>query len=277
MFEPAQLPHLLEHIETIARRAGQEILHVYQQDFSVSDKSDNTPVTEADIAAHRCIIEGLGDLSIQYPILSEESDDIPFETRRQWETYWLVDPLDGTKEFIKHNGEFSVNIALIHQSRPVLGLVHAPVLKLTYRAAKDLGAYRTKDNQESIKISSVNVADPIRIAASRHHPSARMNQCLEYLGEHTIIPMGSSLKSCLVAEGKADLYPRLGLTSEWDTAACQCVVEEAGGKVAQIDGSPLRYNTKESLLNPEFLVWGDSSFGWIELFKKVTETGSRGR
>jgi 3'(2'), 5'-bisphosphate nucleotidase len=271
MFDFASLPTLLVEVEVIARAAGDEIMRVYDAGFSVQDKSDKTPLTEADIAAHQCIEKGLSALDIRFPILSEESDDIPFETRQAWETYWLVDPLDGTKEFIKRNGEFSVNIALIHQGAPVLGLVYAPVLATTYHAAKGLGAYKKVDGQTSEKITSGKAQAPFRIAASRSHPSKRMDQYLTVIGEYTIVPMGSSLKSCLVAEGKADLYPRLGLTSEWDTAACQCVVEEAGGTFIRTNGEPLRYNTKACLLNPEFFVYGDESIQWLSLFEQALE------
>ncbi len=249
----------------IAERAGRKILAVYDTDFDVTEKGDRSPLTQADLAAHREIVAGLQQLTPDLPILSEESVEIPWGERRHWERYWLVDPLDGTKEFIKRNGEFTVNIALIERGRPIVGIVHVPVADVTYMGAEGGGAFkRTQDGN----ISSIHVlaphAVPPRVVASRSHRGADVDAYLENLGAHEIISMGSSLKLCLVAEGRADVYPRLGPTSEWDTAAAHAVVAAAGGAVVEAaTGAPLAYNTKESLLNPHFIVYGDTARDWV--------------
>lgn len=246
----------------IARHAGQKIIEIYNSEYDVEKKDDKTPVTTADLIAHKIIMEGLAELTPDIPILSEESTAIPFETRKTWQRYWLVDPLDGTREFIKHNDEFSVNIALIDQHKSILGVVYAPVFKSTYFAWKNGGAYKTEPGKSQTQINVRPLKNKPIIAGSRSHASEKLKTYLEEIGDHELISMGSSLKSCLIAEGKADLYPRLGLTSEWDTAAAQCVVEEAGGHMTQTNMQPLRYNTKDSLLNPEFFVYGDDSIDW---------------
>jgi 3'(2'), 5'-bisphosphate nucleotidase len=203
------------------------------------------------------------ELTPTLPALSEEGPKIDYEVRRQWQTYWLIDPLDGTREFVKRNGEFSVNIALIENHRPILGVVYAPVLDHLYFASWNNGAYKQVDNSapQIIRVDET-VRDPVRVAGSRSHSTGSLDMYLDRLGRHELISMGSSLKACLVAEGSADLYPRFGPTSEWDTAAAQCIVEEAGGAITSTDMQPLRYNTKESLLNPNFFVFGDRSKNW---------------
>ncbi|MFZ5579511.1 MAG: 3'(2'),5'-bisphosphate nucleotidase CysQ [Pseudomonadota bacterium] len=254
-------PALFEAARQIALEAGKAIMRVYAGDFEVVAKHDHSPVTEADLAAHRLIEDGLRALTPAYPVLSEEGSDIPFETRRGWARYWLVDPLDGTREFVRRNGEFTVNIALIEHGEAVLGVVHAPALGLTYGALRGGGAWKWRtegDAPERIRVRSP-AARPLRVAVSRSHGHERIRAYLEALGAHEPILMGSALKSCLVAEGAADLYPRLGPTSEWDTAAAQSVVEEAGGHFTDAKGHRLRYNFKESLLNPEFFVFGDDT------------------
>ncbi len=258
----ADLETWLEAVEPIAREAGRAILAVYETDFDVEQKDDRTPVTQADMAAHRIIIKRLRELEPDIPVLSEESSHIPFEERRRWERYWLVDPLDGTREFIKRNGEFTVNIALISDHEPVLGVVHSPVLDRTYFAASGLGAWRRDGEHEARRISVRAPADPLVVAGSRSHAGEATQGFLDRLGDYELIPMGSSLKFGLVAEGAADLYVRLGKTSEWDTGAAHCVVNEAGGQVTDTAMQPLRYNTKESLLNPEFFVFGKTDRDW---------------
>ncbi|TQV63070.1 MAG: 3'(2'),5'-bisphosphate nucleotidase CysQ [Halothiobacillaceae bacterium] len=257
-------PALLEAVRQLALRAGEAIMTVYASDFDVLDKRDQSPVTEADLAAHRLIEAGLRELTPDLPVLSEEGADLPYATRRAWPRYWLVDPLDGTREFVKRNGEFTVNIALIEGGDVVLGVVHAPALGVTYGAFRGGGAWKWFDDEaQPVAIHArTEAARPPRIAVSRSHGSPRMQAYLAALGPHETVSMGSALKSCLVAEGVADLYPRLGPTSEWDTAAAQCIVEEAGGKVTTTDMQPLRYNAKASLLNPEFLVFGDAGIDW---------------
>lgn len=257
------LEYLCQNVLTIARLAGKKILEIYSSDFTVEQKDDNTPLTTADLAADQIIQHELKILTPEIPVLTEESEHIPFETRRQWKRYWLVDPLDGTREFIKRNGEFTVNIALIDNHQSILGVITAPVLKTEYFAWRGGKAYKkfTGEVPEKICTRKTNM-NKLVIAGSRSHVSDKLQTYLDKLGKVSLLSVGSSLKSCMVAEGSVDLYPRLGLTSEWDTAAAQCIVEEAGGHMTQTDKSPLRYNTKDSLLNPEFFVFGDDDIHW---------------
>lgn len=246
---------LLESVETLARDAGAEIMAIYSRDFSIEEKEDKSPLTEADSAAHRLIAAGLATLTPALPILSEE-DVEGFGGADEQGRYWLVDPLDGTKEFIKRNGEFTVNIALVENGIPVLGVVYAPALNVTYSGARGLGAVKVSDAGER---TPINVADaPVgrawRVVGSRSHASAETAEWLAKLGDYELVPMGSSLKLCLVAEGAADVYPRLGLTSLWDTAAAHAVVNEAGGEVVRLDGAALSYANTAEVLNPYFIV-----------------------
>lgn len=256
---------LLKGMLPIAHEAGEAILAIYETDYAVAHKDDKTPLTEADMAAHHIIEDGLGSLTPDIPVLSEESAAIPFEKRCQWSRYWLVDPLDGTREFIKRNGEFTVNIALIENGEAVVGAVYVPVSGVCYFACRTHGAWKKPSvdaEPERIHVRPLPESGPLVIAGSRSHSGDSLNLFLENVGEHEVVSMGSSLKSCLVAEGKADLYPRLGPTSEWDTAAAQCVVEEAGGCITDSAMQRLRYNTKDSLLNPHFFVSGDKNKDW---------------
>jgi 3'(2'), 5'-bisphosphate nucleotidase len=260
------LADLVEPAVTLAKQAGDAILEVYATDFDVQAKDDESPLTQADMASHRIIDKGLRELTPDIPIISEESGLPPYEERREWRTYWLIDPLDGTKEFVSRNGEFTVNIALIDGNRPVLGVVHVPVSGKTYTGCDGVGAGVRNSEGES---RSINVtkesALPVRVVGSRSHRGASLDAFLDKLGEVEMLPMGSSLKFCVVAEGGADIYPRLGPTSEWDTAAAQAVVEQAGGAVLELDGRPLAYNAKEDILNPHFLVRGPDDRDWLEL------------
>ncbi len=264
--ELLNLANLQDAVIKATRNAGQRILKIYEAaDFEVKNKDDDSPLTAADTASHRCLMEALSQIQPNYPILSEEASDLPYQERRQWQTYWLVDPLDGTKEFIKRNGEFTVNVALIHNHEPVLGVVHVPVQDTTYFAASGLGAFK-QIGEQSPQAIHVRIPAPERlvIVGSRSHQTQAFKEYLEKLnGEYELVSIGSSLKFCLVAEGKADLYPRLGPTSEWDTAAAHCVVVQAGGHVVDLQGKPLRYNTKDSVLNPYFLVYGDATRDWL--------------
>jgi 3'(2'), 5'-bisphosphate nucleotidase len=260
------LAELVEPIVALAKQAGDEILEVYATDFDVQAKDDESPLTQADMASHRVIDKGLRELTPDIPIISEESGLPPYEKRREWGTYWLIDPLDGTKEFVNRNGEFTVNIALINDKRPVLGVVHVPVSGKTYTGCEGIGASvrNSEGESRSIKVTSKS-AMPVRVVGSRSHRGASLDAFLDKLGEVEMLPMGSSLKFCVVAEGGADIYPRLGLTSEWDTAAAQAVVEQAGGAVVELDGQPLAYNAKEDILNPHFLVRGPDDLDWLGL------------
>ena len=263
------LSTLLPQVVDIARDAGAAILDIYEQDFDVEHKADDSPLTAADLAAHKVIVAGLAKLEPALPVLSEESAQQPFAERADWERYWLVDPLDGTKEFIKRNGEFTVNIALIENHEPVLGVVHVPVLKKDYFGARGHGAFRQAvgGEPEAIRVASGDTGKP-RVVGSRSHRGELLDAYLERLGDHEMVPMGSSLKFCVVAEGKADVYPRLGLTSEWDTAAAHAVVNCAGGKVLAVNGQPLRYNAKEDILNPFFVVIGNTNRDWMALLQE---------
>ena len=261
-----ELQALLPHVQAIAQAAGREISRIYATAFAVETKADNSPLTAADRAAHDTIAEGLAALTPGIPLWSEESVTIPWETRRRWTEFWLVDPLDGTREFIKRNGEFTVNIALVSGHSAVLGVVHAPVPGRDYCGYAGGPASRTDPDQQPHEIKVRQPASPpVRVAGSRSHRGASLDSFLEQLGAHEFVPMGSSLKFCLVAEGSADIYPRLGPTSEWDTAASQAVVEAAGGSVVGLDGQPLRYNTRPEVLNPHFLACGDPDRNWLAL------------
>ncbi len=242
--------------------AGAAILAVYAKDFEVIGKADASPLTEADLASHRLIVAGLRALTPQIPVLSEEAADVPWSERRTWTRYWLVDPLDGTREFVKKNGEFTVNIALIDRGRPVLGVVYAPVFDYLLHALAGEGAFLRQAGQDIAVQVRQPATLPLHVAASRSHLDPRTAAFLERIGDAERHGLGSSLKFCRIAEGRIDLYPRFGPTSEWDTAAAQCVLEAAGGAVLRLDGTPLDYNAKESLLNPDFIAVGDRSLPW---------------
>lgn len=246
----------------IAKAAGEAIMAIYSQDdFSVSHKGDNSPVTAADLAAHHVIVAALAARFAEIPVMSEEAAEISWDERRQWDTYWLIDPLDGTKEFIKGNGEFTVNIALIYQGIAIAGVVYAPALDTYYYGAKHLGAWRQKAGQESPLQGVIHPRKPPIIVGSRSHLSHDVAEYLQHFGDHKMLSVGSSLKFCMLAEGEADLYPRLGPTSEWDTAAAQAVLESAGGSVVCYDsGLPLTYNQKPEILNPYFIA---TAPGWV--------------
>ena len=249
---------MLEDVVAIARRAGTAITEVYgRTDVGETTKSDASPLTDADLAANAVIVEELGGLGLSYPILSEESRAIPHTEREGWHRYWIVDPLDGTREFLKRNGEFTVNIALVEGGVPVLGVVVAPALGVAYWGARGAGAYRARDN-----------AKAMRVVASRSHAGPLLPHFLERLPTHELVSIGSSLKLCLVADGSAHLYPRFGPTSEWDVGAADAIVREAGGSVCALDGIPLRYN-KADVLNPWFVVAGRPPFPWREISDEV--------
>jgi 3'(2'), 5'-bisphosphate nucleotidase len=259
----AGLAHQLAHL---AERAAVAILDVYESDFAVEHKDDRSPLTAADLASHHIIVEGLGALTPEVPVLSEESAGIAWSARRRWSRYWLVDPLDGTREFVKRNGEFTVNIALIEDHEPVLGIVQRPVGGELAAAWRGGGTWIGRPGEKARHVTTRRRASPLVVAGSRSHASARETEILARLGHHAKLPMGSSLKFLRIAAAEADLYVRLGPTSEWDTAAGQCVLEEAGGAVLDLDGEPLRYNTRESLINPDFVAIGDPSADWSALF-----------
>ena len=266
--ESQRASDLLEGVAQIARRAGDAILEIYPKvDPNITYKKDDSPLTEADLASHRTIAAGLSALAPEIPVLSEEGADEPYSKRSSWTRFWLVDPLDGTKEFIKKNGEFTVNIALVDSGRPVLGVVYAPVLDRTYLGAEDLGAWRQDGGGERRTIGADGTGqESLAVVASRSHAGEALKAFLAEMPEHHLVSMGSSLKLCLVADGGADVYPRLGPTMEWDTAAAHGVVAAAGGQVLDFEGRSLQYN-KENLLNPHFIVLGRRSVPWRESFE----------
>jgi 3'(2'), 5'-bisphosphate nucleotidase len=260
--KPLDLEALCKQSCIIAKQAGLKVLEVYNSDYDIQKKSDHTPVTTADLLAHELICEQLQNLTPDIPVLSEESTRTPYEIRKTWKRYWLVDPLDGTREFIKHNDEFTVNIALIENTHSILGVIYVPVTGHTYYAWQRGGAHKIDEAGINRIIHTRSLPAVPVVSGSRSHATEKLQVFLTRLGEIELLSIGSSLKSCMVAEGVVDLYPRLGLTSEWDTAAAQCIVEEAGGRIVQTNNQPLRYNTKDSLLNPEFFVYGDPSHDW---------------
>ena len=259
---------VLEQLVDISQRAGLATLQWYDGDMGITHKADDSPLTRADLASHNLISEELGKRWPEIPILSEESADIPWETRQAWQQYWLVDPLDGTKEFINHNGEFTVNIALIRDHQPVMGVVHVPVSETSYYGAQGTGAWKQHKYSAATAIEVRQpAAEPAVVVGSRSHANPELASQLNQLGPHELVSMGSSLKFCHIAEGLADFYPRSGPTCEWDTAAAQAVVEAAGGQVVKSDGSPLDYNNKASYLNPHFFVFGDPAREWLWPFQ----------
>lgn len=253
-------PRLMHEVVRLARRAGEAILPFWRADVAVTTKADDSPVTAADLAAHQVIVQGLQALAPQVPVLSEEDCDIPVERRRQWQRWWLVDPLDGTKEFIAGSEEFTVNIALVEQGQVVFGVVAMPVNGRCYYGGRALGAWRS-DGNDAARPIQVRTRPPegerFTVVASRRHSSPRQQALLAglgaRLGEPLLANIGSSLKFCLLAEGAADCYPRLAPTSQWDTAAAQGVLEGAGGEVLTLDGQALCYQPRDSLLNEHFL------------------------
>ncbi|MFK7971919.1 MAG: 3'(2'),5'-bisphosphate nucleotidase CysQ [Bacteroidia bacterium] len=248
-------------LASIARDAGAAIMAIYEQPdeaFKVSSKTDNSPLTAADRAANQVIVDGLERHFSHIPILSEEGKAIAYEQRKEWKQFWLVDPLDGTKEFIKRNGEFTVNIALIEDGKPIAGVVYAPVLDRMFVGEVGKGAFEIKSDGSQTRLSTTPydaTKANLRVVASRSHPSPALEAFMDTLDEPTIVNMGSSLKIMLIATGEADVYPRLGPTMEWDTGAAHAVLAAAGGTVLRHDSQePLIYN-KEDLLNPWFVAY----------------------
>jgi 3'(2'), 5'-bisphosphate nucleotidase len=272
----SELEKLIPALKNIIIEAGDAILEVYHSDspIEVENKSDDSPVTKADHAAHIIIDNGLNALDTLYPILSEEGTMASFEERGTWKRYWLVDPLDGTKEFINKNDEFTVNIALIDGAEAILGLVYVPVTGTLYYGAKNLGAWKEVNGQaKKIQATPMTLGKDLIVVGSRRHGAEALDTMLKTIESQfksiKLVSMGSSLKICALAEGTADWYPRLALTCEWDTAAAHAVLSAAGGKIMDPDLAPLEYNQKESLLNPFFHAVGDRDFNWNSLIDKT--------
>ncbi|QTH62862.1 3'(2'),5'-bisphosphate nucleotidase CysQ [Psychrosphaera ytuae] len=260
------LKELATEVRHIAKRAGEAILEFFSdKDFEQFSKADESPVTSADFAANDVVINALKALTPNTPIVSEESEGLQLSDRESWSEYWLVDPLDGTQEFVAGRPDFAVNIALIRNNQPVLGVIHAPVTGEFYWAAKGLGAYKVK-KQKQTRLEA-NIIDPTKphliVAISRVQTLETITKYIKPGISLQFISLGScALKSCLVAEGKADIYIRVGPTGEWDTGAPQIIVEEAGGLIIDSEFEPLSYNQRESLLNPDFFVGADRSLDW---------------
>ncbi len=251
----------------VAREAGKATLQFYGGAVSVERKGDDSPLTAADKASHTLILDALRRLTPDIPVLSEESSEMDVAERRKWSTFWLVDPLDGTKEFIKGTGEFTVNIALISGTEPVLGVVHVPVTGVTYWGRQGGGAFKVHPGEEPVALHTRAAhLDRLVIVASKDHAGPCVETLLRRLTSASTTSLGSSLKFCLVAEGRADFYPRLQPTCEWDTAAAQCVLEAAGGAVTDTEGQRLTYN-KERITNPSFLAFGDPRQDWLTLLE----------
>ncbi|WP_349342829.1 3'(2'),5'-bisphosphate nucleotidase CysQ [Marinobacter sp. MMG032] len=247
---------ILPDVIKVADEASEKVLHIYQSDFKVDFKSDHSPITAADTASHEIIVRGLRNISRDIPILSEEGKDIPWEERKHWRRFWLVDPIDGTKDFTQRTGEFTVNIAMIEDGEPVMGVVIAPALKEAFWGVVGEGAHL---RDRTGKVRGIRVAEPKavkRVVASKNHLNEETKAFIDKLGDHELVQAGSSLKFCRIAEGHADIYPRLGPTCEWDTGAAQAVLTAAGGKVQTLEGKPLKYG-KEDVLNPFFIASGD--------------------
>jgi 3'(2'), 5'-bisphosphate nucleotidase len=260
------LESLLPLVVALVEKAGAAVMEVYASgEFETVFKNQgDSPLTRADLASNRLLTEGLRAMTPTWPVLSEESKEVPYTERQSWERYWLIDPLDGTKEFINRRDEFTVNVAMIERGEPAMGVVLAPAMEELYYAARGVGAYKRKGDEppERIVVGDYRVSG-VTLVVSRSHPDARVEELVRKIGPTESLEIGSSLKLCLVAEGRAHLYPRFGPTMEWDIAAAQCVVEEAGGKVTDLSGRRLRYN-KPSLENPPFIVCGAPPFPWPE-------------
>lgn len=267
---PQQLKQLRIPLRKICQQASQAIMAIYNspRHWERAEKEDGSPVTAADLAAHKIIASQLSRLNPRLPVLSEESAKLSWSTRKQWGRYWLVDPLDGTREFLERNDQFTINIALIENGYPTLGIVHLPAVGISYFGGIDIGSCKFEDlhqDVEPIFTHKLN-SSHLRVVASHRHGNQQIEPVLLTLQQQGLeidkVQVGSSLKFCLIAEGSADFYPRIGPTSEWDTAAAQAVVEGAGGVVTDIGFNALQYNAKEDLLNPYFLVFGDPTPPW---------------
>lgn len=256
---------LLNDIVSLAKQAGNQVLKIYQSDFTVGYKADKSPITVADLASHECICQGLRNLTPDLPIISEESDPTSFQSRRLWKKYWLIDPLDGTKEFLEKNDEFTINIALIDQHKPRLGVIFVPSKNICYFAQQGLGAYKQiGQTQPELMLSRAWTEEqPITAVISRRHGLEKLKKFLAQFSSLHLVYCGSALKFCWLAEGLADIYPRFSPTFEWDTAAGQCILSEAGGLVIDNTGQELHYNRLSSLQIADFLAVADKRKHWL--------------
>lgn len=268
---PEQLAQWLQGAAEVALRAGDLILELYEeQAYETYEKDDESPVTSADFAANRLIVDGLAALTPDIPILSEEGSHLSFEERQQWPRYWIIDPIDGTQEFIARSGDFGVIIALVEHNKPVLGVIYWPAGDVLYTAQHGQGAFRQGAHGKQ-QIHIRRLADPaqdvIHLAISRRQPRERVLQRMTAERELALFPAGScSLKACMIAEGRADCFLRVGPTGEWDTAAAEVIVGEAGGCIVSEDFQPLTYNQEANLGNPNFIILGDPAVAWKSVF-----------
>jgi 3'(2'), 5'-bisphosphate nucleotidase len=253
----------------LAEKASDAIIEIYHSAYhGVETKQDQTPVTLADKKSHEIIEFGLQQLTHEIPVLSEESDMSQISERKDWTRYWLIDPLDGTKEFIAKTGEFTVNIALIDNHKPIFGVVYVPETKTCYFAGSGCGAWKQVGDESPELIQTGSGAEPLTVTISARTDKEPVESFLKNFANYQFLIAGSSLKMCYIAEGEADIYPRLGPTSEWDTAAAQIILQQAGGGILDRNLKPLTYNVTESLLNPHFLAVSDTSAGWIKKINK---------
>lgn len=259
---------LLNATLSIAKRAGEHLLTFYYRHIDCELKYDNTPVTEADLAVSRFLIDELQSLTPGIPVLSEESQAIEFTERSKWTQYWLVDPLDGTQQFLEKSDQFSVLIALVQHNIPTLGIVYSPVPRLAFYAMKKFGAYKQQNGVITRLRTEPPADDIIRIAVGKTISEQKVLSVLYPRFNYQLIHYGSSgLKGALVAEGRSDCYIRLGKTGEWDTAAVECILRETGGKIIDFQGKPLSYNKRESLINPHFIMLGNATFPWQKVIR----------
>ncbi|MCC5852320.1 MAG: 3'(2'),5'-bisphosphate nucleotidase CysQ [Alkalimonas sp.] len=264
------LSSLLEPIKNAAKEAGDRLWQLYQSgDYQQATKDDESPVTTADLAANDIIMQHLQMLTPDIPIISEEVQLLPLAQRQHWPRYWLIDPMDGTQEFVARSGDFAVSIALVEHGWPALGVIYWPKERVLYYATRGHGAFKQQGSKiRRIQVHQHQASEPLRVAISRRQARSRIEQLLPAEQQVEYIPLGScSLKSCLVAEGGADCYVRLGPTGEWDTGAVHVIVEEAGGKILDSSFAPLSYNQRESLANPNFVVMGQAALPWPELIQ----------
>lgn len=264
------LSEYLPGVIQIAQQAGKKILDISLQEgvLEVRKKSDGTPITFADMAAHEIVKSGLFALTPMVPLISEEeSEDITFEERKAWDNYWLVDPLDGTLEFIRESGQYCVCIAYIHQQQPVLGVIYIPEQEVCYYAVKGAGAYKQPNGEAAVPIHVRHCPDKPVLICGRSTRNKYLQLFRDAMPEHAITQIGSAIKCCYVAEGRADVYPSFGPTMEWDTAAAQCILQEAGGSISDVFGEPLRYNQRPSFRNPRFLALGKCALAWADYLK----------
>ncbi len=273
------LSHLIPSVINITRAAGQLILDIYQhQEYQKFTKPDSTPVTTADLLAHELINDKLLELTPNIPVLSEEAANITLDKRSQWNRYWLVDPLDGTQEFITQSGDFATVIALIENNKPIMGVVHAPISGVSYYAYKGKGAWKIPQQDKDVAINTFKHearSQAIKVAISRRQNVDEIMARMSPLWNYELVILGSAaLKACLVAEGGADCYLRLGPTGEWDTAATQCIVQEAGGQILSTELEPLSYNERDTLENPDFIVFGDKELPWKQILNSSIQSNS---